>query len=86
MAKSRLELLKEKRDQLNAQIQSIAAKEQAKKRKEDTRRKVLIGAVMLKMVKEGEYSEAQLLEHLDKHLVKQSERDLFGLVPKSLAQ
>ena len=81
----RLESLTAKRDQLNAQIQAIRAREQAQKRKDDTRRKVLIGSVFLKMIKAGEMKQEQLDRILDKHLEKERDRSLFGLAPK-LAQ
>ena len=81
----RLESLTAKRDQLNAQIQAIRAREQAQKRKDDTRRKVLIGSVFLKMIKDGEMKQEQLDRILDKHLEKERDRALFGL-PAKLAQ
>ena len=82
---NRLESLTAKRDQLNAQIQAIRAREQAHKRKDDTRRKVLIGSVFLKMIKTGEMQQEQLDRILDKHLDKERDRALFGL-PIKLAQ
>ena len=81
----RLESLTAKRDQLNAQIQAIRAREQAQKRKDDTRRKVLIGSVFLKLIKDGEMKQEQLDRILDKHLDKERDRSLFGL-PSKLAQ
>ena len=81
----RLDSLTAKRDQLNAQIQAIRAREQAQKRKDDTRRKVLIGSVFLKMIKDGEMKQEQLDRILDKHLDKTRDRLLFGL-PTKLAQ
>ena len=82
---NRLDTLTAKRDQLNAQIQALRAREQAQKRKDDTRRKVLIGSVFLKMIKAGEMKQEQLDRILDKHLEKERDRALFGL-PIKLAQ
>ena len=78
----RLEALEAKRKQLDAQIQALKTREQAQSRKDDTRRKVLIGGVVLKMVKTGEMPEARLSQLLDKHLDAERDRKLFGLGPK----
>ena len=43
----KLNILKKKRDQLKARIQSLEAAEKTKERKKDTRRKILIGAFYL---------------------------------------
>lgn len=83
MAKNKLDTLTEKRDQLNAQIQAVRAREQAQKRKDDTRRKVLIGGVVLKMLKTGEMPQERLNQILDKHLDSERDRTLFGLPAKS---
>lgn len=68
-----------KREQLNAQIQAIKSKEASQKRKDDTRRKVLIGGVVIKMLKTGEMPQERLTHILDKHLEKDADRALFEL-------
>lgn len=78
----RLEALEAKRKQIEAQIQALKSHEQAQARKDDTRRKVLIGGVVLKMVKTGEMPEERLTQLLDKHLDTERDRKLFGLEPK----
>lgn len=78
----RLEALEAKRKQIDAQIQAIKAREQKQHRKDDTRRKVLIGGIVLKMVKTGEMPEARLAQLLDRHLDADRDRKLFGLGPK----
>ena len=83
MTKTRLDILNEKRDQLNAQIQALKAKEQGQKRKNETRRKVLIGGVVLKMLKTGEMPQERLDQILEKHLDTDRDRALFGLPPKT---
>lgn len=50
----KLEELTRRRDQLNAQIQAAKTKEGADRRKLETRAKVILGGVMLKMAKESE--------------------------------
>ena len=72
-------ILTQKRQQLNAQIQALKSKEAAQKRKEDTKRKILIGGVLLKMLKTGEMPEDRLMQILDKHLDKDADRTLFDL-------
>jgi large subunit ribosomal protein L7/L12 len=54
MATTKLDQLTRKREELNAQIQALKAKENQKRRKEDTKRKILIGGVVMKMLKSGE--------------------------------
>ena len=83
MKKNRLDALTEKRDQINAHIQAIKSREQTQKRKDDTRRKILIGAIVLKMVKSGEMPKERLAEILGKHLTKPNERKLFDLSEKT---
>src|SRR5260363_183227 len=61
----RLEALEAKRKQLDAQIQALRVREQTQARKDDTRRKVLIGGVMLKMVKLDEMPEGRLTQLLE---------------------
>lgn len=80
---TRLEQLQKKRDQLNARIQSEAAKLQAKKRKEDTRKKILIGAMISKAVEDGQvvmiHRPTDLLDMLDGYLTTKRDRALFGI-------
>lgn len=83
MSTNKLDALTKKRDEINAQIQAIKAREQAQHRKDDTRRKVLIGGVVQKMLKTGEMPQERLNQILDKHLEKDTDRALFSLAPKS---
>lgn len=82
MKKDRLDTLTKKRDQINAQIQSIKAKEQSQQRKDDTRRKVLIGGIIMKMVKTGEMPKDRLDAMLNKYLDQDRDRALFDLPAK----
>lgn len=78
MAKKLDELLK-KREQLNAQIQKERNKLSSQQRKEDTRRKILMGALMMEMMKKGELDEILILKKLDTFLTKDIDRKLFDL-------
>ena len=76
---SKLEQLKKKQEQLRLQIQKEQQKESTKKRKEDTRRKILLGAMVLeRMERESDYKE-QVSKTLDKYLTKERDRELFDL-------
>lgn len=82
MNKRRLEDLQRRRDQINAQIQTLKAKEGQVERKRDTRRKVLIGAAVLEKVKKGEWPEDKLRAMMEIYLTKAIDRELFGLMVK----
>jgi len=82
MATTRLDKLTLKRQQLNAQIQALKAKESKQKRKEDTKRKVLVGSVVLKMLETGEMPQERMNQILDEHLTRDADRALFGLQPR----
>uniref|UniRef100_UPI001FC808A5 mobilization protein n=2 Tax=Xylella fastidiosa TaxID=2371 RepID=UPI001FC808A5 len=61
----RLKALELKQAQIKAQIQAIKARDTAQERKDDTRRKVLIGSVVLKLIKDGKLEQAQINQWLD---------------------
>ena len=82
MGKKLDELLK-KREQLNAQIQKERNKQFQQKRKEDTRRKILLGALMIEMMKKGELDEKKILKRLSSFLTKNIDRKLFDLREKN---
>ena len=82
MGKKLEELLK-KREQLNAQIQKERNKLSSQQRKEDTRRKILLGALMMSMMKKGELDEKKIMKRLDRFLTKDLDRKLFNLPLKN---
>ncbi len=79
MSKKLNDLLK-KREQLNAQIHQEKNKQSQQKRKEDTRRKILLGALMIDMMKKGELDEKKIMKHLNSFLIKDRERKLFDFL------
>ncbi len=81
MGKKLDELLK-KREQLNAQIQKERNKQSQQKRKEDTRRKILLGALMMEMMNKGELDEKKIMKRLDGFLSRDTDRQLFDLTLK----
>ena len=73
----RLENLLKKREQLNAQIMKIRTKEANQKRKEDTRRKILLGALLMEMMEKGELDRNKIRKRLSSFLTRDIDRKLF---------
>jgi hypothetical protein len=75
--------LEEKLRQLKAREQAVEARrrslESRRARKDDTRRKILVGAIVLAKVEQGEFPEARLRSWLDAALARDDDRGLFGL-------
>ncbi len=82
MSKRLNDLLK-KREQLNAQIQKERNRHSQQKRKEDIRRKILLGSLMMEMMKKGELDEKKIRKRLDGFLSKDADRKLFDLSVKN---
>ena len=82
----RIETLETKLQQLKVRQQRIAARRAAllssRARKDDTRRKILVGAVILAKVEQGDFDERQLKRWLDKALTRADDRALFGFGEK----
>ena len=73
--------LYEQRDKLNARIKQAKAKISTQKRKEETRKKILLGALMMEMIDQGELSQEQIWNRLDSFLTREIDRKLFELTP-----
>lgn len=73
----------EKLNQLRAQKQKaqnrLRAKEREQKRKDDTRRKILIGACMMKLAEDNPEANDRMLKQLDRFLTEERDRKLFQL-------
>jgi len=80
--KSKLEQLLRKQEQLKAQIRQEKNKLNQQERKNDTRRKILLGALMLDMMKKDELNETKIMKRLDSFLSKETDRKLFELNEK----
>ena len=76
---SELDKLLAKEKLLKAKIQAAKSKEKVKERKLDTRRKILIGAMVLDGMKNNEEYKTKIIQNLDKYLTKNRDRVLFGL-------
>ena len=63
------------------QVTRERAAEKKRQRSDDTRRKILVGAVILAKVDHGEWPKERLRELMDKALTRADDRALFGLLP-----
>ncbi|MCX7351857.1 MAG: hypothetical protein NTW22_01050 [Proteobacteria bacterium] len=75
---NQLEKLKKQKEILDARIQQAESKLKVKERKEDTRRKILIGAFMIEKLKKEERFDSMIKE-LDGFLTRNSDRKLFSM-------
>ena len=75
---NKLEKLKKQKEILDARIQQAESKLKVKERKEDTRRKILIGAFMIEKLKKEEKFDSMIKE-LDGFLTRNSDRKLFSM-------
>ena len=75
-----LNSLKKKRDVLNARIRLMQNREQSKERKDNTRRKILIGSYYLDQANKNN-SFDDIVKLMDQYLSRDSDRKLFGLKP-----
>ena len=81
MAKSRLDKLKEQRAQLDEKIKVASRRESQQRRKADTRRKIIAGALALEHMEKnpGSAFAKKLASLLDEYVTKPNERKLMGL-------
>ena len=85
MRKSRTEKIakqEERLKQLKVQKQATIAREKAKQkeqdRKDDTRRKILLGSYLLKKM-ENEENKEKILAEMNEYLTQERDRKLFNL-------
>ena len=76
------EQLKQAKQQKRQSEARIKAKEAKRTRQQDTRRKILVGAVILARVERGEWPKENLLRMLDTSLTRPEDRALFDLPEK----
>jgi hypothetical protein len=79
---AKVAVLEEKLHQLKAREQAVEARrrtlESRRSRKADTRRKILMGAIVLARVESGEIAEAELRRWLDAALTRDDDRGSSG--------
>jgi len=75
--------LEERLKQLKAKQQRVEARkrtlESRRTRRDDTRRKILVGAIVLAKVEQGVIEESMLRGWLEGALTRSDDRELFGL-------
>ena len=78
----KIEAQLEKLKQLKAQKQAIEARERSKQkeqeRKDDTRRKILLGSYLIKKM-QNEANKEKILTELNEYLTENRDRQLFDL-------
>ncbi len=77
---TRLKALKAQKQRAEARQRTLNSR---RERREDTRRKILVGAVVLAKVEQGALDRAQLIRWLEGALVREDDRRLFGLTRAS---
>jgi hypothetical protein len=76
---TKLKQLKMRQARLDARKRALASR---RARQDDTRRKILIGAIVLTRVERGQLPESDLRAWLDAALTRADDRALFELAPK----
>ena len=72
----KIEQLKMRQVRLENRLQFLAGKQA---RRDETRRKILIGATILAKIERGEFDRKKLDAMLDEALTRKDDRDLFAL-------
>ena len=75
-AERRLSQLKARQERVESRLRYLQS---AKARKDETRRKILAGAILLAKVEAGEFESRTIKRWLDKALTRKDDRALFGL-------
>ena len=75
-AERRLSQLKGRQERLESRLRYLQS---AKARKDETRRKILAGAILLAKVDAGEFDSRMFKRWLDRALTRKDDRELFGL-------
>ena len=79
---SKADKIRQQMAQLAEQLKQAQAAEEQQKRKDDTRRKILVGSMVLSLVEQGKlFDQAALQKLLDEHLTRNADRKLFDLAP-----
>ena len=80
----KIEAQLDKLKQLKAQKQAIEARQKTKQkeqeRKDDTRRKILLGSYLIKKMNANEANKEKILAELNEYLTEDRDRQLFDLL------
>ena len=80
---ARVKKLEEAQARINAELARAKGRAAQEKRKRDTHRKILIGAMVLDQVQRGEWPEERLQAAMERFLEKDRDRAVFELPPRS---
>jgi hypothetical protein len=82
----RIATLEERLKQLRSKQQRQEARRRAletrRSRRDDTRRKILVGAIVLAKIEQGEFDDSRLRQWLNEGLTRADDRALFELAIK----
>lgn len=76
---SLIEKLEQRKNLLERRLQLAKTRLKNEERKKDTRRKILVGAMLLAKAEEDLEARSALTRQLDSYLTAQRDRELFGL-------
>jgi len=76
---TKLKQLKVRQQRVEARARALAS---SRARKDDTRRKILIGATVLARIDAHQLDHTELHAWLDAHLTRDDDRELFELPPR----
>ena len=79
----KLKQLKTRQARLDARKRAVASRQE---RKNDTRRKILLGATVLARIERKEIDQAEVDRWLDQSLTRPDDRALFDLPPPGSSQ
>ena len=71
-----------RRQQAINSVEEELSKNNAKKRKHDTRRKIILGAYLINKMCQNPNLKRQIMRDLDRYLDRNIDRELFGLPPR----
>lgn len=71
--------LEQRKNALERRLQIARTRLKNEERKKDTRRKILVGAMLLAKAQEDLEAQSALIRQLDGYLTAQRDRELFGL-------
>lgn len=74
--------MKEQLEKMKARIKAAESREAKKRRAEDTRRKILVGAIILEEMHSSEEGFNFYMKRLNRKLTRPQDRALFGLKPE----
>ena len=77
--KDKLAALELRKKKLEIEAKRLKSSISKKERAEDTRRKILLGSLLLAKIENGQWSQESLLGELDGFLTRDIDRKLFGL-------